>query len=197
MLTHPKEITSGWESHFLKLYSFCKNVAFDNNCKKYVDDELNSIIQHTVVGVCSDDRVTTAMTERALKTYKKRKACGFDKFYYENMLYGGQLLIKCIIKLFNCMLKFSYTPAELKRGVITVLYKGAQKCKSDPTIYRAISLCSALFKLYEKVILVPYIAADEGHFIVNSSQGGFQKSVSCQITSFLLREHIYHTAVNN
>jgi len=137
------------------------------------------------------------MTERALKTCKKRKACGFDKIYYENMLYGGQLLIKCIIKLFNCMLKFSYTPVELKRGVITVLYKGAQKCKSDPTSYRAISFCSTLFKLYEKVILVLNIAANEGHFIVNPSQGGFQKSVSCQMTSFLLREAIYHAAENN
>jgi len=87
------------------------------------------------------------------------------------------------------MLKISYTPADLKRGVITVLYKGAQKCKSDPSSYRAIS-CSTLFKLYEKVIL--NIAADEGHFIVNPSQGGFQKSVSCQLTSFL-----YYAAENN
>jgi len=66
MLTHPKEINSGWKSHFRKLYSFFNHDAFDNNYKKYVDEELKGIIQHTVASVCSDDRVTTAMTKRAL-----------------------------------------------------------------------------------------------------------------------------------
>ena len=55
------------------------------------------------------------MVERALKSCKKKKACGNDLIYYENMIYGGPLLLAVITKLFNYMSSLSHIPVEMKK----------------------------------------------------------------------------------
>ena len=40
------------------------------------------------------------------------------------------------------MIKLSYVPIEMKKGVIITLYKGGNKRKDDPDSYRAITLSS-------------------------------------------------------
>jgi hypothetical protein len=93
------------------------------------------------------------------------------------------------------MLTLSHTPTDMKRGIITTLHKGNGKKKNDPNSYRAISLCSTILKLYEKVILL--LVEQDGKLKFNPSQGGFQKHVSCTMTSFMLRECIFYGAENN
>jgi hypothetical protein len=73
-----------------------------------------------------------------------------------------------------------------EKCIITVLSKGGNKKRNDPASYRAISLCSALFTLFEKVVL--QIAEMDGSIHLNPSQGGFLKNVSCVMTAFMLRE---------
>ena len=50
------------------------------------------------------------------------------------------------------MIKFSYVPIEMKKGVIITLYKGGNKRKDDPDSYRAITLSSVLLKLLERIV---------------------------------------------
>ena len=51
--------------------------------------------------------------------------------------------------MFTC----GYIPDSLKQGVIITLHKGGRKSKKDPNNYRAITLSSAILKLFERILL--------------------------------------------
>ena len=68
-------------------------------------------------------------------------------------MFGGTHLYQILSKLFSAMIKFSYVPIEMKKGVRITLYKGGIKRKDDPDSYRAISLSSVLLKLLEQIVL--------------------------------------------
>ena len=68
-------------------------------------------------------------------------------------MYGGDILLLALAQLYTAMTKYANWPTDVKRGVITVLFKGGNKCKKEPSSYRDISLCPTILKVYEKVIL--------------------------------------------
>jgi hypothetical protein len=84
------------------------------------------------------------------------------------------------------------TQIDMKRGVITILYKGGNKKKTCPYSYRAISLCSTLLKLYEKIVLI--LVQNDGAIpaSLNPAQGGFQKNIRCLMTAFTLSESVHY-----
>ncbi|XP_053376652.1 uncharacterized protein LOC128547637 [Mercenaria mercenaria] len=151
----PQEINTGWKNYFEKLYSPVYHETFNEehlqNINAEVEDLENKLMSHqdTII----HRFITEDVIERCLKTCKKRKACGADNVYYENLMYGGSFMLSCLTKLFQNMARLAHIPVELKRGIITTMYKGGSKKKSDPNSYRAISLCSTILKLYEKVLL--------------------------------------------
>ena len=51
------------------------------------------------------------------------------------------------------MFNYGYILTSLKEGIIITLRKGGRKSKTDPNNYRAITLSSALLKLFEKLLL--------------------------------------------
>ena len=64
---------------------------------------------------------------------------------YEHCVYGGTFLCIILTKLFNAVIRLSYAPIDMKRGVIITLFKGWNKRKDDPYNYRAITLSSVIF----------------------------------------------------
>ena len=82
-------------------------------------------------------------------TCKKGKACGIDNIFYEHFMYGGETLIYVLSKLYTSMLRFSYTPKLMNRGIIITIHKGGKKPKKDPNNYRTITLSpTILMKMY-------------------------------------------------
>ena len=79
----------------------------------------------------------------------------------------------------------------LKYGLIVTLFKGENKSKTDPNNYRAITLSSAVLKLYEA--LLPESVKSEIKVQPSSLQFGFQSGVSCSMTSILFKECLYYT----
>ena len=160
-------------NYFKNLYTPDEDESFDDNVKLQVENELHEIKQHLQVIKCS----------------KGGKACGEDRVYYENFIYGGPIVPDILRKLFSAMLKFSHTPTAMKRGIIITLYKGGKRKKSDPNSYRAITLLSVVLKLYEKVLLSLF--KDDNTCEINALQSGFQPNMGCMITSFMVRESIH------
>lgn len=185
---NPHDINYEWGKYFSDLYSPSVDPSFSEEHKQYVENELSMIKSIVSPQTSNNHVVTVEMVQAALRSCKQGKASGNDDICYENVIYGGSLLIKVITQLFNYMITYSHTPPEMKKGVIVTLYKGGNKKKTDPNSYRAISLCSVILKLYEKVLL-SFIEHDK-KVTFNASQGGFQKKVSCLMTSFMLRECI-------
>ena len=93
------------------------------------------------------------------------------------------------------MYSLQYSPIEMKKGIIITLFKGGRKPKENPNRYRAITLLSAVYKLYERVILNK-ISSIPAMKSLRPLQGGFQKGIGCIMTSFVLRECI-HFAMEN
>ena len=54
-------------------------------------------------------------------------------------MFGGNFLSKVISKFFNAVVRLSYAPCEMKKGVIIMLFKGGNKHKDNPDNYRAIT----------------------------------------------------------
>jgi hypothetical protein len=195
----PQTINEGWKDHFKSLYSVSDVVSeSDAASDEYYSvalrelsdfnsrsDSLNKLNIHINI-----DNLT-----KALKTCKKNKACGPDLIYYENIMYGGNALIQSLHKMYQSMINTGYCPAPMKRGTISVLFKGGNKRKDDPHSYRAISLCSTVLKLYEKILV--QVLDNEHCLNFNPLQGGFQPNTSCTLTSFLARECIYFCKENN
>ena len=70
---------------------------------------------------------------------------------YEHIKYGGKLLFEFLSALFTAMVRLSYAPKVLKKGVIVTLFKGGNKRKDNPDNYRAITLSSVIIKLLERI----------------------------------------------
>ena len=93
------------------------------------------------------------------------------------------------------MLHSSYIPNSMKRGVIITLFKGGNKRKDDPNSYRAITLTSSVLKLFERILYSRLSTSMEKK--LNPLQGGFQRHMGCNMTSYLSHESIYYTKENN
>ena len=75
------------------------------------------------------------------------------------------------------MLKHSYAPDDIKRGVIITLFKGGSKRKDNPDNYRAITLSSVILKNFERILLTRIQLFDDLRPPIHPLQGGFQKKI--------------------
>lgn len=89
----------------------------------------------------------------ALNLMLCNKAGGDDGLKYEHLIYGGPFLHEILSKFFNAIVRFSYAPKAMKRGVIITIFKGGNKRKDNPDNYRAITLSSVLVKVLERILL--------------------------------------------
>lgn len=123
---------------------------------------------------------------------KRRKAPGPDLVTYEHLIFGGDFLNLCLIKLFNAIVYIGKIPEFWKRGFIVPLYKGGDKPKTSCNSYRPVALLSCFLKVFENVInsRISEFVIDR-HFPCGQQQG-FQKHLGCLTASFNMQETIYH-----
>ena len=187
----PQEINDQWQIYFSQLYTPDENELFDDNVKAEIEDELRNI-KHDCAGISNSLTIDRDLVVDAIKSSKLGRACGEDRLYYENIKYGGAIVIDTLVKLFTAMLNFSHCPTLMKRGIIITLYKGGNKKKNDPNSYRAITLSSVVLKLYEKVLLK--LCKEDGKADFNKLQTGFQPNMGCMMTAFMVKECMNFTA---
>ena len=173
------------------------NVEYDDDFKMFVESKNreHKVLLESFQNTNNITEVTAEDIIRDLKSVKRNKACGKDSVFYEHIIHGGFLVKKLVAKLFTAMLKFSYTPENMKEGIIITLHKGGKKSKKDPNNYRAITLSSVFLKLFEKVI-VDQLKTDN-KLMINKLQGGFQEKMGCIMTSFAFRECLHFSKENH
>lgn len=196
VIRDPQNIANEWGKYFRELYTPSQNVAFDSSFKSSICNELENIMSQNVTENLNEHIVYETDIEAATRLCKKGKACGDDNIFYEHIIYGGPIVCKVLANLFTSMLKLSYAPAQMKRGIIITLHKGGRKRKDDPNNYRAITLSSVLLKLYERILLFRIESNSYYSVNIDSLQGGFQKQVGCIMTAFSLKEAIYFSKEN-
>lgn len=90
--------------------------------------------------------------------------------------------IEFMSKIFNCCLRWSYSPSAFRTAKIVPITK-AGKDKMQAINYRSISLLNAISKLFEKVILIRINEFTTDRKIIKPDQFGFrtQHSTTHQI----------------
>ena len=128
-----------------------------------------------------------------MKYLKKKKSPGIYMVQSEHIIYGGRTLFKCLANLFGAIINLNYIPYILKTGLLVPIYKGPPKQRNNPDSYRAVTLLSVFYKLFEKIInekLLNVLTKNHPEFPCIQQQG-FQKELSSITVAFNLHETIY------
>ena len=169
-----KEINEGWAQYFKALYTPTQCDRFDNQVYDTVTQEVSNIkraLQNSTESrgypLISADEVASAV-----KLTKSNKAGGEDGIVYEHIKYGGRVVFDVLAKFYTAIVRQSYAPKDMKRGVIITLFKGGNKRKDNPDNYRAITLSSVVLKLLERILLTRIELFDDIRPPIHSLQGG-------------------------
>ena len=192
----PEQIVSGWGNYFKDLYTDTERPHYDSNFQREVDTRVK-FIKEEIENERDANPTYISMLEvkEAIKELKKKKACGADCIYNEHLIYGGDLLYEKLANFYTAMFNYGYIPCSMKEGIIITLHKGGKKSKTDPNNYRAITLSSAILKLFEKLLLEKVKAAITKP--LNCLQGGFRPQVGCNMSSLMIKECISYAKENH
>ena len=195
----PSEIVHGWGQYFSNLYSDTYREHYDAEFQSHVEERVRTITSELPASCRNGDTACISVDEvvNAHKCMKTKKACGPDRVYNEHLIFGGSVLYEQLAKFYTDMYKYGFVPMPLKEGIIITLHKGGRKSKTDPNSYRAITLSSAILKLFERILLEK--AKNSITKQLNWLQGGFRPNIGCNMSSVMLRECILYakeTAVN-
>jgi hypothetical protein len=87
---------------------------------------------------------------KAIGKLKNNKAQGPDKIRNEMIKYSQHVILPCLVKIFNIILKSGKYPDEWAEGYICPLYKTGNPFLKDN--YRGITITSCLGKLFNSII---------------------------------------------
>ena len=145
-----EEICNEWGNYFCSLYSNADDGDYDDDHLTRVTSQVTALKQRELdpnsVAPIRNQELDTAISE-----LNKGKASGRDCIDNEHLIYSGHIFRNVLLVLFNSMLLKSHIPQDMKTVTVITLYKGGNKRKDDPNSYRAITLTSAILKLFERV----------------------------------------------
>jgi len=183
-----EDLTAQWAIYFSNLYDRSVSDDFDDDWERTVRTLINDTLD--TITLDSSVCVSAALVQTLIRSLPRGKAGGIDGVRHEHLIYACDAISPVLARLFTGMLRLGYIPTDMKRGEIITLHKGGKKRKDDPNNYRAITLSSVILKLYELVLLER--CQDSILRSLNAQQGGFQKQLGCNMTSFVLRETLHH-----
>ena len=192
----PSEIVHGWGQYFSNLYSDTYREHYDAEFQSHVEERVRTITSELPASCRNGDTACISVDEvvNALKCMKTKKACGPDRVYNEHLIFGGSVLYEQLAKFYTDMYKYGFVPMPLKEGIIITLHTGGRKSKTDLNSYRAITLSSAILKLFERILLEK--AQNSITKQLNWLQGGFRPNIGCNMSSVMLRECILYAKEN-
>ena len=117
----------------------------------------------------------------------RSKSDGYAGFMSDHLIYSSHKCMAYIALLYNCMLLHGYSPGTLQKSYIISIPKNKQGLLNDSNNYRGISLCNALAKLLDLIVIEKY-----HYYLLNSSnlQFGFESGHSTTMCSVIHKEII-------
>ena len=177
-----------------------KKVCFSIHYNQRFKQEVETKVKNNKSDIAPDRNsvptyISTDDVRKAVKTLKKKKACGQDCVYNEPLIHGSDTLYEHLAMFYTDIFYNLCIPSCLKQGIIIILHKGGRKSKTDPNNYRAITLSSTILKLFERLLLVRVEASISKP--LNGLQGGFTPNIGCYMTPKMVRKCIYYAKENN
>ena len=178
----PQTIADLFGAYFQSLYESNKESYGDKINPQGSPEDI-----HSNFSISLDDVI------KNVKSLKKKKSPGIDMVQSEHIIYGGRTVFKCLANLFGAIINLNYIPYIWKTGLLVPIYKGPPKQRNNPDSYRAVTLLSVFYKLFEKIInekLLNVLTKNHPEFPCKQQQG-FQKELSSITVAFNLHETIY------
>jgi len=119
---------------------------------------------------------------------KLEKATGPGGISYEYLKYAHPVIVIYLRKLFNELLRNGYVPKEFGHGIIIPLIKDRQGNTSNIDNYRAITVSSAISKVFE--LCVNLNDKFKGFLTSHSLQFVYKKGTGCQDAVFAAQQTV-------
>ena len=113
----------------------------------------------------------------AIKEVRNNSASGPDNFPAILLKNCADELGDPLYCLWSASIATGNIPKELKRAIITPIYKGGSR--DQPKNYRPVALTSHIIKIFEKIIVKKITKFLEDHNYMNENQHGFRSNRSC------------------
>lgn len=122
------------------------------------EDDLNAIKMriHERVAIEGDIIVDGNDVYKAIRKLNRNKSDGNQGFTSDHLINCSDTCIRTIASLINFMLLHGYNPACLSKSFIVFIPKNRQGTLTSSENYRGISLCNAITKVLDLVIISKY-----------------------------------------
>lgn len=119
-VTKPDDLVQGWADFFKSLFSETENASYDIDFKHFVETSLRARLSevHNENSSLLHSKVTREELTASLLQLPNGKAAGIDNITYEHLKYGGEILIKCLLTLYQNILDREHIPRQFKLGLI-------------------------------------------------------------------------------
>jgi hypothetical protein len=179
-----KEIASLFASKYDELYSSTPtSTAEITRLKEAIEANIARDEQYSLT------RFSEADVRKNVKRLKKGKGDGSRGFESDHLIHGSAVLFRAISVLFNAMMKHTCSPKHLP---VLRLYQYQRTIGplslSDSKDYRGITLCNAMCKLYDLIVLSNF----KSSLTTTDNQFGFKPKLSTVMCTAVLNETVNH-----
>ena len=129
--------------------------------------------------------ITMEEVGKAVRGTKNNKSSGMDGVTNEMMKYGGESVVKWLVRVFNICWDKRVVPEDWQNACVVPLYKGKGK-KDECKNYRGISLLSVVGKVYGRILINRVSELTDSK--MGEEQGGFRTGRGCVDQVFGLKQ---------
>ena len=179
-LIDPEDIADAFSRKYHDLYN---SVPTDQCEMDYIQKHINQNISNAN-GV--DFVITSKEVNKAINSLKQQKSDGDHGLMSDHIIYSHPRFKDYIGKLVTTILIHGYVPQDLLLGTIVSIPKDNRASLITSNNYRGITLCSALSKLIDVIIIQRY----NDVLITSDMQYAFKDNHSTVLCSLTLKEVI-------
>jgi hypothetical protein len=129
-------------------------------------------------------QVNSESVKNIIKHLGRLKASGEDALPAEAFIYGGDVVVSVLTKLFNLMISMQVSPSQWNNSLVCLIFKN-KGSNQDVKNYRPISLTIVAKRIFEKAIDKKL---DAYKSMLHDLQGGFRKGRSTLHQVYYLAE---------
>ena len=180
----PDISTNSFYEHFRDLNkNTCVNSELENDInmynKSYDEGKLEQIYDELNVQINNKEVL------EAINNLKLDKSGGDDMLVNEIFIYGKDIIVPLLSRIFNCILVSGNFPSSWSKGIIVPIFKSGDI--NSVTNYRGITLLSVFGKLFTSIINNRLSKWAEDHKLFFEGQAGFRKNYSTIDNIFLIQ----------
>ena len=129
-ITDSQQLADLWANYFETLVTPLQdNGIYDQFHKNDIENQVNDIIQNSedITDSIFNVPLTIQEIHEVIRSLPDGKAPGFDGITYEHLKYGGETMVRTLLKFYNCIIDREEIPDSFKLAVKIPILKSNKK----------------------------------------------------------------------